>query len=58
MYNNFNGECAISVENGWRLKGVLRDLRESIRARRLTCKAGQVNNMCGRSQIHSSKWSD
>jgi len=37
----------------WRLKGVLRDLRESIKARRLNCRAGYVNNIWDKSQIYS-----
>jgi len=36
-----------------RLKGILKDLRQSSRARRLNCRVGHVNNICGRSQIHS-----
>lgn len=41
----------------WKLKGVLRDLKKSIRVRCLNCKTGQINNMCEKSQIHSSEWS-
>jgi len=37
----------------WRLKGVLRDLKESIITRRLNCRAGHVNNIWDKSQIYS-----
>jgi len=41
----------------WRLNGQLKDLRELIKTRCSDIRAGQSNNIWGRSQIHSLRWS-